>query len=300
MIRTATTGLLAALLLGTAASAQPSGPSQDRVSKLERAVADLQGAVYSVEGGRPAAPSVRIQAQGATDAASVIRLSEMEQEIARLTGRIEELTFRLASQQRQIDTIMSVMAGPEAAMPSEGGVEGGETAAPDADLGSQARALGMTPSRPAAPSGGPADLRGDAPVAQPVQVDIPADPDLAYEQAYEALLAGEYDRAEAGFEGYIDAFPEDVRAPEAKYLLGEIYLATGAYAEAAKLFLDHVRTYPDDPRAPEAYLKLGTAFSRLGKTDEACKVFKAGEAKFPDVAASVTAKRATEKQKAGC
>jgi tol-pal system protein YbgF len=150
---------------------------------------------------------------------------------------------------------------------------------------------------------GPADLRSPAPIAPPaqaVEVDLPADEGEAYDLAYEALLAGDYARSQAAFEAYVARFPEASQTPEAKYLLGEIYLATGAYAKAATQFLDHVRSYPQDPRGPEAYLKLGTSFARLDKTEEACRVFSAGEEKFPDASGSVKARLTSERAKAGC
>lgn len=270
------------------AARQEASRANDRIVRLERAVRDLQGAVYAGEPGRrpeglaPAAPS----------ADTVVRLQQIEREMQELTGRIEELTFRLATQQRQVDTMMEVMAGPGAA--------DGPQATPGA--GSQAP---REASAAAAAQGAPADLRGSAPVGQqaaaPAQtVELPADPDDAYDVAYEALLAGDYARSQAAFEAYVERFPEGVRTPEAKYLLGEIYLATGAYAQAATQFLDHVRTYPEDPRGPEAYLKLGTSFARLDKADEACRVFSAGSAKFPDASASVQARIASEEEKAGC
>ena len=297
LIRPAARGLAAFTLLLAPAFAQSDAV---RIERLERAVSDLQGVVYSVEpDGRVTRSGAlgqglgQVQSGAARDEADlVVRLSDLEQEVARLTGRIEELTFRLAEQQRQIETVMDVMSGPGAAT--------GESRAPTAAGG-----LSANDAAPVSTPGvgeGPQDLSGasmDADIAAP-SVTLPEDADAAYEMAYEALLAGDYDRAEAAFEAFVEAHPDAVQTPEAKYLLGEIYLATGAYAEAATLFLDHVRTYPDDPRAPEAYLKLGTSFARLDRTEEACKIFTAGERKFPDMPASVRARYAAERGKVTC
>ena len=290
---------LAAAFLVPVLAAPALAQDAARIERLERAVRDLQGVVYSVEGNRPAQPRAPIgqtgQGGAGPDAGTVVRMAELEEEVARLTGRIEELTFRLAEQQRQLDTVMQVLSGPVDGASAEAGAEGG--AAPSGD----GMSLAEQAARLSGPDG-PRDLSAGEPASAPAQqrVELPADADDAYELAYEALLAGDYDRAEAAFEAFVEVFPDAVQTPEAKYLLGEIYLATGAYAEAATLFLDHVRTYPDDARAPEAYLKLGTAFARLDRTEEACKVFAAGTAKFPDMAASVKARYAAEQGKAGC
>ena len=302
-IRPAARGLAVTFLLaapGAASLAAPAFAQSDaaRIAQLERAVSDLQGVVYSVEGGqRPARPGTVVAqaADGANTADAVVRLADLEQEVARLTGRIEELTFRLAEQQRQLDTVMEVMSsgGPSA--------EGAKPLSPaEAAAGVVAGIAAGQASQPAQATG-PQDLAEAEPSPAPApSVDLPDDPDAAYELAYEALLAGDYERAEAAFEAFVEAHPDSVQAPEAKYLLGEIYLATGAYAEAATLFLDHVRTYPDDPRAPEAYLKLGTAFARLDRVEEACKIFTAGERKFSDMPASVRARYAAEQGKVSC
>ena len=318
MTKTSARGLLAAtamtLTLGSAAGAQTR--EADRIARLEGQVRDLQAVVYAVERqgapirqgsqarAEPAAPQ-GVQAYGSSD---VLKMAELEQEIARLTGRIEELTFRMANQQRQLDTIMAVLGdtrGGGARMSvdqapvyqapvDQAFVDGG---APD---GAVVPADGTAAGAADAAPGAPADLSGALPARETVAVDLPDTEDDAYDLAYEALLAGDYARSEAAFEAYVDQFPDGVRTAEAKYLLGEIYLATGAYAEAATVFLDHVKSYPGDVRAPEAYLKLGTAFARLEKPEEACKVFRVGQSKFPDMSANVRARFAAEQRGAGC
>ena len=289
-------GLLAATALSVVAAAPADAQTRerDRIERLEGQVRDLQAVVYAAErpgapirqgGSAQARPGPGVETFGSND---VLKIAELEQEIARLTGRIEELTFRLANQQRQLDTIMAVL----------GDTRGGQ-AAPADTPDDASMPTGDTMGAPQTASA-PTDLAGAAPPREEVAVSLPPGEDDAYDLAYEALLAGDYARSEAAFEAYVEQFPEGVRTAEAKYLLGEIYLATGAYAEAATVFLDHVKSYPDDVRAPEAYLKLGTAFARLDKPEEACKVFRVGASKFPQMSASVRARFEAEQRKAGC
>ncbi len=281
----------------------------ERLMRLENAVRDLQAELYSVEPGRaqrdtgPITLGAPQPQQGPEAAATTVRLGQLERQMQELTGRVEELTYRLSQQQRQIDTLMEVMGRADETDPLGPPAFGqGEEDFPfDED------AQAELPPIAADEDAGPTDLRGGgaglaeagAEPAAPA-VELPADPEAAYDVAYDALLAGDYDEAEAAFEAYLEAFPDSEQTPDARYLLGEIYLATGAYAEAATAFLEHVRAYPDDSRSPEAYLKLGTAFARLGKTEEACKVFGAGAAKFPDASASVKARLSAERDRASC
>ena len=298
-------GLLAATAMTLAAHAAPaSAQSRGELERIRDDIRDLQAVVYSVErqgapvrqGAVTAQPGAGVGAYRSDD---ILKIAQLEEEIAELTGRIEELTFRMANQQRQLDTIMAVLGDTRG-----GGMNSGDGAVASSGPGDAALPLGdATNGRPRATEremGAPGDLSAALPPREDVTVTLPEDEDDAYDVAYEALLAGDYARAEGAFEAYIEQFPEGVRTSEAKYLLGEIYLATGAYAEAATVFLDHVKSYPDDLRASEAYLKLGTAFARLDKPDEACKVFRVGGSKFPGMAASVRARFEAEQRKAAC
>lgn len=313
--RRATAALLAtasAVIFSAPAFAQSSDRNAERLTRLENAVRDLQATLYSVEGQQPGTRSMPMDGplalSGGEDGAStVVRIQSLERELARLTGEVEELRFRYREQQRQIETIIAVLGGGEVGMGGEDEMAGGGTApfplaGSDQDPAGAAfgEVVGETPPQ-AGQTGAPADLRGSGPVAAAAPAfELPDNPDDAYDVAYEALLAGDYDRAEAAFEAFVERFPDAVQTADAKYLLGEIYLAGEAYAKAATVFLDHVRAYPDDPRAPEAYLKLGTAFSRLDKTDEACRIFEAARSKFPQMSGGVAARLRTERQRAGC
>ena len=326
MTSTTARGLLAATLL-TAISLSPAPgaaqvraeptSAQARIDRLEAELRDLQSVVYSAE--RPGAPvrqgtepsgrerpvrrdasePARAEPSLATRPDDVLRIAELEREMAELTGRIEELSFRLAGQQRQVETILAVLGEADAARAGVGAVPSGAEDTDDADLAADADAGEDEDGAPVDLSGGEAATGRQATAGQSA-VSLPDDPDEAYEVAYDALLAGDYARSEAAFEAYLDAFPDGVQAPEAEYLLGEIYLATESYTRAANTFLRHVQSYPDDPRAPEAYLKLGTSFARLDKPEEACRVFRVGRSKFPQMSAGVRARFDAEGRRAEC
>ena len=153
---------------------------------------------------------------------------------------------------------------------------------------------------PTALSGDPiADRIADAGAAQGA-IELPADPEAAFDYAYAFLLSGDYGRAQKAFELYLKAYPNHQRTADAQFRLGEIYLASGANADAADAFIAHIKKYPNDPRAAEAYLKLGTAFSRMKQTTEACKVFKTMKTKFPNAAQSVQERADVEMAKIAC
>lgn len=271
----------------------------DRLERIEDALTDLQAVVYSVDRPRdlsrntaPAGAAVT-PPSAATDAELAIRVSNIESSLASLTGQVEELSFRLRRQQETLDRL-SGQQSPEFGAPAQ---------LPDlSDQGISAANAPTGPSTVSQPAGAPTDLltgNEDAPGAAN-SVSLPDDPDAAFEQAFQYVLSADYAQAEENLEAFIAKFPEAEQTAEAKYLLGEIYLATGANSEAARIFLDHVSTYKDDPRSPEAYLKLGIAFSRLNRPEEACRVLNAGVRKFPDLDPRLKERYDEERAAASC
>ncbi len=237
------------------------------------------------------------QALSAQSAATV-RISELESQIQQLTGRIEELDYQLDQQNQRLDAISAVLAGDD--MTAAGGFKRLDT---DGLVGPNTRG----------PANGPVTLGPGDPIADQLSragegsgtasapsVVLPINPDAAYDYASSFLLSGDYPRAKAAFSLYGEAFPNHVRAADAKFRLGEIHLALGENADAAAVFLEHVQKYPNDGRAAEAHLKLGTAFARMEKQREACTIFKTMKSKFPNAASPVMQRADLEMARIDC
>ena len=244
-------------------------------------------------------------------ATTTVRISELEAQIQALTGRVEELTFELDQANARLNSMGAVLAGDPALGASLGSVGGPQPFGGPQPLGPQ----------PLGPSTPGAVVPGDDPIAEQItresaggaaglssaasdtvnnDVELPLDPDAAFEYASGFLLQGDYQRARSAFMLYGDAFPNHPRTADAMFRLGEIHLALGENAEAADLFIAHIRAYPNDIRAAEAYLKLGTAFSRLEKPTEACKVFKSLKSKFPNAPVPVVDRANSEMTQINC
>lgn len=234
----------------------------------------------------------RVEQSAAAQSAMTVRIGELESEIQRLTGRIEELTYQLNQADQRLNAISAALSG--------GDVQTGGPLLP-----------GAVENR-----GGPVDLMntGD-PIADQISrndtgdasgsvgggdVQLPLDPNAAFDYASKFLLEGDYQHAKAAFELYVQAFPNHPRTPDAQFRLGEIHLALGENAAAADAFIAHIRNYPNDPRAAEAYLKLGTAFARLEKPSEACTVFKTMKTKYPNAGAAVMQRADLEMARINC
>lgn len=237
----------------------------------------------------------RVEQSAAAQSAASVRIGELEREIQELTGRIEELTYRLEQANARLDAVSAVLAGDA--------MQAGAVAAPSAPYGGSAVRSGPVDLSTGAPVPGAASGADASPSAigpSALAVELPLDPNAAYDYASGFLLAGDYQRAKAAFDLYVEAFPNHPRTPDAQFRLGEIHLALGENAAAADAFIAHIRNYPNDPRAAEAYLKLGTAFSRLEKSDEACTVFKTMKSKFPNATEPVRQRADLEMARINC
>jgi len=140
-------------------------------------------------------------------------------------------------------------------------------------------------------------------VAQPGSENVIAalgDPRGQYEQAYNSILAGDYDRAEAGFRAFLAAHAEDEHAADAQYWLGESLFARGKYREAANEFLNGHKTYPKSPKAPDTLLKLGLSLAGLGERDAACSTYAQVLKQYPQASNALRQRIAVEQASASC
>ena len=261
--------LLAALALGAVSIVAPAAQAgtKDRVEALETDVAQLKAS-----------------ATGAIQSSQ--RIDQLEREVRDLTGRLEQQNHQLDQMQARIDAISAALSGDAGAMAA----------------GPAGEPVNLA-SGPAAPGGDPIASQINKSVAGGAaagDVALPNDAEEAYRYASQFLLSSDYGRAEKAFTQFLEAFPGHARAPDAKFRLGEVYLAAGKNAEAADTFIAFIRAYPTSARGAEAYLKLGTAFSRLNQADQACKVFKTLKTKYPNAEPAVLQRTDVEMARANC
>ncbi len=237
---------------------------------------------------------VRVEQAANAQSAATVRLSQLEQQNQELTGRIEELTYQLDQASRRLDAIGAALSG---------GSLGGDlsSGAVIDDPGFQQQGpIGLIPGDQIADQLSQDGAGASAQEFNPASIELPLNPDAAFNYASGFLLKGDYQRAKAAFELYVEAFPDQPRTPDARFRLGEIHLALGENAAAADVFIAHIRSYPNDPRAAEAYLKLGAAFARLEKSNEACTVFKTMKTKFPNAPQPVAQRADLEMSRINC
>ncbi len=126
------------------------------------------------------------------------------------------------------------------------------------------------------------------------------DPEELYRNAYQFILSGEYSTAETGFRDHIARFPQDARAPDAHFWLGEALLGQKKYRDAAEVFLGASKDYPNAKKGPDMLLKLGIALVGLNQRDVACATFGEVGKRYPDASGALKARVKQEATLAAC
>ncbi|PIB93837.1 tol-pal system protein YbgF [Caulobacter sp. FWC2] len=283
--------LLAVLFASTAAVAvaQTPLPAEDplddrsakRVERMEKVVRELRSIVFQ---GRDTGKPVVVQ-PAETDAQIAAlneRVGDLEQTLTRLNGQNEAANFELtkanraaADQKARADLLEQRLAALEKSI---------------ADM--QAAAAAQVSAQG---TGGMALAGGTPPPPAP-----PADPAVAFKQAKDLLLAGDYANAEQAFAAYVNNYPDSAKAPEARYWQGETLFVREAYTDAAGAYIGAIRGWPQTSWAPDATLKLARSMVALKKTTEACRTLDELSKRYPKAPGQVISRAASTRVAAKC
>jgi len=278
--------LLAVLFASSAAVAMAQTPlpeadplddrSAKRVERMEKVVRELRSIVFQ---GRDTGKPVVVQ-PAETDAQIAAlndRVTDLEQTLTKLNGQNETLNFELtkanraaADQKARGDSLEQRLAAIEKTL---------------ADMQTAA----------ASQVAGPALAGGTPPPPAP-----PADPAVAFKQAKDLLLAGDYANAEQAFAAYVNNYPDSAKAPEARYWQGETLFVREAYTDAAGAYIGAIRGWPQTSWAPDATLKLARSMVALKKTTEACRTLDELAKRYPKAPAQVISRAASTRVAAKC
>lgn len=274
----------------------------------------------------PAALQAQPYGDPASAASTEIRMQEMEKEIRKLTGQIEEQDYKI----RQLEEELQRATGDLGVRVREleGGGNGGlpegspgypspvyppsdrpySEYSPPADQGIPPGAEQDVPQSMTRPEQRPASsFQYQPPEGKPLgtlsasesigQQDTAA---VAYERAFSLLKASDFDAAEVEFSRFINDYPDHVLMPNAKYWYGETFYVRGNYEKSARLFAEGYRLYPKGAKAPDNLLKLGMSLAGLGKKDDACVALAQLEKEYAGSAGPVLRRADQEMTKLGC
>lgn len=310
-LRTIATGVICLGALGGFGLALTPAPSAAGPAVLG---SDLSGMGHW----RSGVHEIQEQQNPAARAREQAYIGRLEEQIRRLTGRIEQLEYEQRNVDRRFDQLVEDLDQRLRTL-EEGGVVGpspvGEpsiTEAPDNERGQAEQALNdLTASSPgSATEDGqlgsvPESALNNLPRPNPADVAAPEKSTLTAEQQYEnavqLLQAGDYQGAQGGLELFLDINAEHQLASNAAYWLAETHYVRQNYAAAAAAFARNYRDYgKDSPKAIDNLLKLGMSLSSLGEQEKACLTYEELNNAFPKRPAHIQQALSRERARAQC
>ncbi|MGF0539346.1 tol-pal system protein YbgF [Agrobacterium sp. ES01] len=283
---------------------------------------------------RPAAEQPTVHLAQAADPASVTQLQE---EIRSLNGRIEEMSFQLLQMQEQLrkyqeDNEFRFQELEGGGVKKSGAldkpVDGGQTQSSVADAGSLPNSgdsgLGMPeqtlgsieldangmPVGTTLNEGSLQTENQEAAIDSSTLPGVDAGPeahtaslsggDDIYQAAYSHVLSGDYGVAEKEFTKFIGEYPDSKKIADAHFWLGEAQYSQGDFNAAAKTFLNAHQAYSMSPKAPEMLLKLGMSMAQLDNKDTACAIYTEVGKRYPQASRAITNKVASERKRLSC
>lgn len=322
--------VLGCLLAGTVAHAADPASLRADAQRLTNEIGAIRLAQAQEPNLRVAAVEVRLSRLEEELRRLTGRIEEVEYRQSQLQTRMERLVSDIDARLQAVDGSRGAAAAPApAAQPPEPAPQPQQQAALPSPTTQPQPVRPSQPAQPAQPAarstiepdaaarqgyvlgtlpeealrGGRAPTLpapGEAPAQQEARL-TPQGADADYQRGLDLLQAGRWPEAEAAFTGFVQAYPDDPRAPAASYWLAETYFFRKDYPTAAAVFARNYRTYGEKAqRAPENLLKLGMSLAAMGDRERACQTFGELARRHPTAPAPVRQQLSRERAAAGC
>lgn len=196
----------------------------------------------------PAASAVGGPPSSQNLASLFAQVQQLQQEVMRLNGKVEEQSFELRKLKDQnLERYVDL----------------------DSRLSAMALGTAATASTPAA-AAGPAVVAAPVASGQPAGVEQPGEGE-AYRAAYSLVQSQKFDQAVTAFRQFQQSYPGGKYAPNAYYWLGELYLVVqpADLESSRQSFMMLLSQYPDNSKAPDALYKLGKVQFMKGNREKA-------------------------------
>jgi tol-pal system protein YbgF len=191
------------------------------------------------------------------------QLQRQSEEIARLRGQVETLTYELdTAKKRQQDFYLDLDTRLRKFEPQAGG-----NAAVD-----------------------PANGANSAAAADPTREN------KDYEAALNQFKAQKYKEAAWAFSAFVKKYPDSSLAPNAQFWLGNAWVAQRNCAKAIEAHSVVTTRYADSPKAADSWLAMANCQQEMGNPTAARRSLETVVAKFPNSQAADTARERLKKK----
>jgi len=117
-----------------------------------------------------------------------------------------------------------------------------------------------------------------------------------YEAALNQFKAGKYKDAATGFGAFVQKHPDSSLAPNAQYWLGNAWYAQRDCKRAIEAQSVVTTRYADSPKAPDAWLAISTCQQEMGNPTGAKRSLETVLTKYPGTPAADTARERLKKK----
>jgi tol-pal system protein YbgF len=193
------------------------------------------------------------------------RIDALEGEVRRITGKVEEMEFRVEKIVRDgtnrigdLEFRLVELEGGDVSKLGETSTLGGADILP-----ANPTPVVVTPVQPS----------GNAELAISEQSDFDA--------AKAAFDGGDNQQAADLFQTYLDNYPGGVLTPDANFWRGEALAGISEWSKAARAYLQAFSSAPDGPLAPRSLYRLGVSLDRIGQRNEACLTLAEVGVRYP-------------------
>ena len=301
------------------------GTGQELLGRLE-SIENRLSALASLPGGTFQGDSMSSEESAAGGAAIAdlrVRLTQIEEVMRALNGKLDDVSFRLTKFSERFEQVSAdsefrfqqlelaaAGAGSKAQQntSSEPQVLGTMPVSPPESVELLAKAETVTLIGETAPdtplitsqANKAAGTAGNQTSGQGGSDASSGTPKEIYDLALKKLQMGAYQEAQAELQNFLDLYPRDRLAGNAQYWLGETFYVQRDYKNATAAFLAGYTNYGDSIKAPDSLLKLGMTLVVMGEKKTGCDAFAELSARFPDAPQAIVRRAEIESQRAEC
>ncbi|SEP74422.1 tol-pal system protein YbgF [Thalassovita taeanensis] len=208
---------------------------------------------------------------------ALVRIDAIERELQRLTGKTEELEFRI---NRVVTDGTNRIGDLEFRLVE---LEGGDVSK-----------LGQTTTL----GGGTAAPAPAAPIVPNAETEMAVGEKADFERAEGVLASGDFRAAADLFATFGETYPGGPLTALAHLKRGEALAQLDDQTGSARAYLEAFSSDPKGEHAPDALFRLGRALGGLGQTSEACVTLGEVGARFP--ASAVVEQAEAERARLSC
>jgi len=226
-------------------------------------------------------------------------LRQLEIQVQALSAQLSETVQRL----NKLEAALSGSGDPgqsaaATAQPSFG-AESGNDATPGASANTGMGFGTTTVETPDAPD----DLESawtEDPLSSDAMAAAQPQAQTLFIQSYEALQAQDYAAAREGFKEFLQSYPNDPLANEARYWLADAAFAQGDLVVAANNLVKAYNTAPTGENSEQTLLKLAIVLRRLDRSESACDALSRLDGQLDGMPESFRQRVSEERRRSGC